>query len=311
MQRCSRFLATLVFTASFAAAHADHHEHAEHGHDGHAAAHGEHAGPKVSKLWVVEDLPAPESALYDAAGDRIFVSIIDGGPMDKNSTGRIAIVRPDGTLVDAEFATGLHAPKGLALHGDRLYAADIDTLVVIDATSGEIVAQHVAEGAVFLNDTAADADGNVYVTDMLANRIYRLADGELSVWLEGPELDFPNGIFVEGDTLILGTWGNIVDGFSTDRPGQLRVIDIASKEVSPLPGAAPLGNLDGVEARKGGGYVVSDWMIGKVFVVDNMGQATEILDRGQGAADLGLIKEQDIILLPHMKENLLEAWQIQ
>ena len=183
--------------------------------------------------------------------------------------------------------------------------------MVIDATSGEIVAQHVAEGAVFLNDTAADADGNVYVTDMLANRIYRLADGELSVWLEGPELDFPNGIFVEGDTLILGTWGNIVDGFSTDRPGQLHVIDIASKEISPLPGAAPLGNLDGVEARKGGGYVVSDWMIGKVFVVDNMGQATEILDRGQGAADLGLIKEQDIILLPHMKENLLEAWQIQ
>ena len=69
--------------------------------------------------------------------------------------------------------------------------SDIDQLVEIDLTSGEILAKYPAPGAKFLNDVATDASGNVYVTDYsTANSvIYKLDKGIITVWLKGAGID--------------------------------------------------------------------------------------------------------------------------
>ena len=44
-------------------------------------------------------------------------------------------------MLEREWATGLDAPKGMALANGQLYVADIDRLVEIDPATGKIVAQ--------------------------------------------------------------------------------------------------------------------------------------------------------------------------
>ena len=78
-------------------------------------------------------------------------------------------------MQDAEWVKGLNAPKGLVLSGDKLYVSDVDQLVEIDVNSGAVTNSFNAEGAQFLNDTAVDADGRVFVSDMLTDSIYVLA----------------------------------------------------------------------------------------------------------------------------------------
>lgn len=290
--------AALVFSLAAATCPAEHHESSPS------------PTPAAERLWHIDGLPAPESALYDAATGNIYVSVIDGGPMEKNGTGRIAVVSPAGTLLNPALVDGLNAPKGMALHEGRLYVTDIDELIVIDIAKAQVVERHAAPESKFLNDVAADAQGRIYVSDKIGNALYRLADGEFRRWNTDTALEYPNGLLVDGDTLILATWGPITEGFSTSAPGRLLRLDPATGAITELPGTSRLGNLDGVERLQDGRLVVTDWMVGKVFVVGADGQATEVLDLGQGAADLGVITEQNVLLIPHMMENRLEAWRL-
>ena len=44
----------------------------------------------------------------------------------------------DRKVCDSTFVTGLNAPKGLAKFGNKLYAADISNVVVIDLNKGKV-----------------------------------------------------------------------------------------------------------------------------------------------------------------------------
>ena len=96
--------------------------------------------------------------------------------------------------MNAEWATGLNAPKGLRSFAGVLWTADINEVIGWDIASGDEIERITIDGAMFLNDVAAGEDGSVYVSDFMANRIYRIEDGEVSVFAEGDDLEFPNGL---------------------------------------------------------------------------------------------------------------------
>ncbi len=138
-------------------------------------------------LWETTGLKTPESALAVPAEGFAYVSNVAGKPTEKDGNGFISKVSlADGKIIALEWAKGMDAPKGLALAGGKLYTADIDKLVEIDPASGKILAKYDAPGAMFLNDVAADAQGNVYVSDSNTSTIWRLAGGKLEKWLDGP-----------------------------------------------------------------------------------------------------------------------------
>ena len=126
--------------------------------------------------------------------------------------------------------------------------------------SGKILAKYGAPGAVFLNHVAADAQGNVYVSDSNTSTIWRLAGSKFEKWLEGPELKFPNGLYVDGDKLIVAAWG--APGTSAHRR-RLRTcsMSLADKKISDLGDGTPVGNLDGIEPI-GDDFLVTDWVAG-------------------------------------------------
>lgn len=264
---------------------------------------------QLELVWETLGFNNPESVVYDAASDILFVSNVNGSGVEKDGNGYISKVLLDGTILSKKWVVGLNAPKGLAIYEGTLYVSDIDTLVAIDIASGAISNSYQVDDAKFLNDVAANNDGKIFVTDMVLNRIHCLCDGQFSIWLESPELENPNGLHTEGDHLILATWGVMTEGFATEVPGHLKSISISDKSITSL-GGAPIGNLDGVESDGNDGYYVTDWMDGKLYQINKAGEATLLLELEQGMADLEVILEKNLIILPMMNSDKVLAYKI-
>jgi sugar lactone lactonase YvrE len=264
----------------------------------------------VPHASVKTGLANPESALWSAACGCFYVSNVAGGATDADGNGYLSKVGADGTLIDPQWVTGLDAPKGLAERDGRLWVSDINVLVEIDAASGRVLARHRAEGAKFLNDVAAGPDGSVYVTDMLGDAIWRLRDGRFEAWATGPALEHPNGLYAERDRLLLATWGVIDgEGFATSVPGRLKSVDYATAtvtDISPLP----VGNLDGIEPDGHGGYLVTDWVAGRVLRMAPGHGHELLLESGKGTADLGVHPGEGVVALPMMLDNRLDLFRI-
>ena len=262
----------------------------------------------ATELWSVDGFMNPESALYDSERNIIYVSNVNGGPTDKDGVGHISRLSKDGKMQDAEWVTGLNAPKGLVQHGNLLYVSDIDQLVSIDVDTGEIIGTWDAQDAQFLNDLAVDEDGRVYVSDMLTDSIYRLDGDTLSLWLQDEALQHPNGLQIDGNRLLVAPWGkDLQDDFSTKVPGHLIAVDVTTKSISTIGSGEPVGNLDGLESDGQGNWFVTDWMAGALYHIDEDGNADLLMDMNQGSADLGVINSEAMVLVPMMMDNKVIA----
>ena len=264
----------------------------------------------LEAVWELEGLNNPESVIYDKKRQRLYVTNVVGSPVEKDGFGSVALVSMDGELIDNQWIIGLDSPKGITIHNDRLYVADIDTLHVIDIENREIINSYTAEGAEFLNDVTVSKDGTVYVSDMMLNRIYVLRDNQFDVWLESADLEVPNGLHAEAGRLIVGSWGVMTDGFNTAVPGHLKSVDIASKSVTSLGNGEPVGNLDGVEQLDNRHYLVTDWMSGKILIIDDKGKHQVLRELEQGSADHEYIAEDNLVLIPMMNSSRLIAYRL-
>lgn len=104
----------------------------------------------------------------------------------------------------------------------------------------KVLAKHPTPGGKLGNDTAADAEGNVYVSDTLTNTIYRLSGGKLEVWVKDDRLAGPNGTHVEGDNLIVNTCGVLTgEGFNTSVARHVLSISLKDKTINDLGDGKP------------------------------------------------------------------------
>lgn len=261
--------------------------------------------------WENNHLKGPESVVFDERSKLLFVSNVNGAPTDKNGKGFISTITLDGKMSHVKWVEGLHAPKGLAIFGRKLYVADIDQLLVINIENGRVENKYYAEGAKFLNDVAVDSIGNIYVSDMMTNAIYRLSAGAFNLWLQDDALERPNGITIQGEEIVLASWGVMTDGVNTAVPGHLKTISLASKTIKSLGNGQPIGNLDGVESDGKSRYYVTDWLNGGLFIVNADGKTKKLLTLARGSADLGVVLSENLLLIPMMIDNKLLAYKIQ
>ena len=264
--------------------------------------------------WSVSDgIDTPESTYFDAASGSVFVSQVGlrsgGSPLDKDGNGAIAKLTADGKVVAAKWVTGLNSPKGLRSHGGTLWVADVDEVVGIDIASGRIATRVPVPGAKALNDVATGADGTVYVSDTLTGKIHSIRDGRVATVSEGEQLEAPNGLLVEGDSLIVAAWGKPEPDFSTKVPGRLYRLNIATG-TKTLITPAPLGNLDGVESDGRGQYLVSDWGSGRIYRIARDGTLRTLLQLKKGAADIAYLPASRTLIVPHMLDNRVQAYRL-
>ena len=266
---------------------------------------------QLSQSWILDEgLDRPESAMFDAENEVIYVSNLVGAGDGMDGVGYISKVGLDGSMIEQEWVSGLNAPKGLTLNNGILYSSDINGLVEIDTETGEIINRYEVEGEVYLNDVAAHSDGSVFVTDSRYSKVYQLKEGEFSVWLEENDaVQMPNGAHVIGEELWV-----VAGDASAENPGAaryLKAISLADKSVRAVQGNEPEGALDAVEPDEKGGIFVTDWGAGRLMYFNEDRGLTLLEQLGQGAADVDYIQETKMLYVPVMQEGQLIAYLVQ
>ncbi len=253
-------------------------------------------------------LDAPESAYWHAGTASWYVSNLGGGlSLERDGYGWIARFDASGQLDDARWVQGLDAPTGMASVGDRLYVADRAGLVEIDIPAARVLRTIELPGVAFPNDVAAAPDGTVYVSDMGGNRIYRMQPGGAAeAWLESETLENPNGLAVEGGTLVVATWGPMIEpgGFATRHPGTVLRVDRETGTIRPLREGAQIANLDGI-VRVGEHWFATDWSGGRLLRIDPDGRHEVVMSGFLQPADLGYSAETHTLGLPLMGDDRL------
>lgn len=261
---------------------------------------------QAGEIWRASGFEQPESALFDAANQRIIVSNIVGKPGKADGNGYLSVLSLDGKIVTQHWTDGMDAPKGMAISGGKLYVADITKVRVVDLASGKLDSSIDVPKAVFLNDMTADASGKVYVTDMLADTIYRIDGDRPELLVKDAILASPNGIFADGNRLIVASWGKgIKPDFSTAEPGGLLSVDLATEAVLPLPGAQKFADLDGVIAI-GDSIYATAYMTGTLYRYHEGGAPEVVATFKPGSADIGT-DGKSTIYVPLMNEGEVAA----
>ena len=251
--------------------------------------------PKLVKLWETDTvLKTNESVLFDAEGQKLYVSNIEGKPLDKDGKGSISILNLDGSIAQLEWATGLNAPKGMGIFNGHLYVTDIDRIVAIDLATGEITKEYTPEKAEFLNDITV-SENAVYVSDMNLGLIHKIENDELSTIAEG--VTGVNGLLIKGDHLL-----------TLDKMG-LRAYDLTANEFTVVNDSVTGG--DGLTMLNDSTYIASRWK-GQIFYV--AGNKTFLLkdtEGGSQTADIGLNAQEKILYVPTFFSNRVEAYKIE
>ncbi|NCA84305.1 MAG: ATP-binding protein [Clostridia bacterium] len=257
------------------------------------------ASEKVKQLWATDPVfLVPESVYYDENNQVLYVANINGKPTDKDSNGFISAMEPDGRITRLEWVTGLHAPKGMAMLDGRLYVADVDRVAEIDIEKRTVVKFYEAAETEFLNDCIVGDEGRIYITDMKTGAVHRIVDGEIETWFPAGTFDNPNGINYRNGFIYLGTKGKIIR------------IDPSDKSQTII--AEFDGGVDGLEIDKEGNFIFSDWS-GLVRRVAPGGKPEVLFnttDQKVNAADIHLMTDKNILLVPTFFDNRVVAYQI-
>ena len=265
---------------------------------------------ELELAWELEGMSSPESVLYDPVLNILYVSNMNGGPADKDGKGYLSIVSVNGKILNEKWVDGLNAPKGMGIYGRTLYVADIDQLLAIDIDHGRIINKYKVDDAKFFNDVTVADNGDIYVSDMMTNRIHRLSGDDFQIWIESEQLENPNGLHFTEDDIIVGSWGIMTDGFATEVPGHLLRISINTKNISSVGEGKPVANIDGLEGSDETGFYVTDWFSGGLFHVDTKGVSKKIIEFDQGSADFDFLPKKGLFFIPHMIEGKVYAYKL-
>ncbi|WP_276504020.1 ATP-binding protein [Terrimonas pollutisoli] len=248
----------------------------------------------LEKLWETDSAVAvPESVL--PVGNTLYVSLIDGGGWDADGKGGVARLGLDGKNYMADWITGLNAPKGLGIAGNRLYVADISNIVVIDVARGTIEKKIPIDSAKGLNDITITDKGVVYVSDSRTARIWRIENNIASLYLEN--MKGVNGLRAIGNDLIIAS-------------GKLLVKADAQKQLTTIA-ELPQGG-DGIEPVGNGDYIVSAWS-GSIWYVHADGRIETLLETYQqkkNTADIGYDPVNQILYVPTFNGRTVAAYRL-
>jgi sugar lactone lactonase YvrE len=260
---------------------------------------------EVTKVWESEPvLKVPESVLLDNQNNQLFVANINGKPTHKDGNGFISILELNGKVKTLEFSKGFDAPKGMAIYDNKLYVSDIDTLRVVDLSSGQIIKNYHIKEAKFLNDVVATNDGTIYVSDFSpANKaIYKLQNGTITKWMSSGNLlgERPNGVWIKDDKLIIGT-----------KEGTIFTVDPKNKKISTFKDNIGVNGIDGILTFDDNRYITSDWA-GRVFISDKT-KSEKIIDGSAdkiNAADIWYDIKSKKLYIPTFFDNRILCYDI-
>ncbi|MBB2950374.1 YncE family protein [Sphingobacterium sp. JUb56] len=252
---------------------------------------------KLDKIWETDSIiNLPESVLPDTESGILYVSIMGNSADEKDGIGGIGKLDMNGKVMNLEWISGLHAPKGLAKHGNTLYAADITDVVVIDIPSSKILLKIPISESVFLNDITVSDKGVVYVSDTRTKKIHQIINNKPSIYLEN--INGVNGLKAIGKDLYIAG-------------GDKQLLKANEKKEITALAELPCGG-DGIEPVGNGDFVYSCWG-GYIYYVYANGKSELLLDsttEKKNTADIGYDPIKKIVYVPTFFKKSVAAYQL-
>ncbi|RXK87200.1 NHL repeat-containing protein [Filimonas effusa] len=257
-----------------------------------------HAQRQLHEIWATDTvLNVPESVLYDASQDLLFVSLIGGLPnLNNEGRGSIGKLSTNGKIIDTNWVKGLNAPKGMAKFRNTLYVTDANEVAVIDIKKGIVTQKIPIPGAVFLNDITVDNWGIVYVSDSRLNKIHRIEKGQVSLYLDN--VDNVNGLLAVGEDLYAVSAGRL-----------LKIS--ADKKITTLATGMEKST-DGLVQIAPGEFIISSW-IGVIYNVFESGKVIQLTDYRSAkinTADLGYHPKKKVLYVPTFWNKRVIAFDV-
>jgi DNA-binding beta-propeller fold protein YncE len=249
----------------------------------------------LEKLWLTDStsLKNPESVLYDSKGKILYVSNI--GAFDQPNTGFISKVGVDGKIVKKDWVTGLNGTKGLGLHKNMLYAAELNNVAVIDTDKGTIARRIPIDGAEMLNDITVDSKGTIYVSDSKKGNIHKIENDKPSLYIDN--LKGVNGVLAVGNDLYILADGKFI---KSDKDKKMTTI------VEGIEGGA-----DGIEKVKDNEFLLTGWAGTIYYVKDGSKEVlSDTRNKKINAADLGYDPSSKTLYIPQMISNRVIAYKL-
>jgi hypothetical protein len=251
---------------------------------------------KLVKLWETDSVVAvPESVLPDFNKHLLYISLVDGGGWDVDGIGGIAKLGTDGRNYDSTWITGLNAPKGLGRFENKIYAADISEVVVVDISAGKVIRKIAIPGASGLNDITVTDKGVVFVSDSKTSRIWKIKNDIPSLYLEN--IKGANGLKAIKDDLIFA------EGVSLMKADAHKKITKITEVPEPIDGIEPVGN---------GDFLLTSW-IGYIYYSQANGREYTMLDTHLekiNTADLGYDPVKRILYVPTFFAKKIIAFKL-
>ena len=262
---------------------------------------------RLDKAWETEPVfSTPESAVFDAKRDQIYISNYNTFPRDLESADDfISVLDLEGNILKLKWITGLKAPTGITIHDDQLYVVERDGIGKYKIESGEFVEKIIITSPGFLNDITIDHDGVIYFTDTSprkpeASAVFAFRDGSVDTIASDP-VNRSNGLLYDRRSLLVGNSGD----------QSLKKIDLETNEVVNIA-RLDTGIIDGIKHYKNEYYIVTLWE-GRIYLINPGGIVKELLDVRSSnikTADIEFIPELNLIVIPTFDYNRVIAYRI-
>lgn len=251
---------------------------------------------KLEKIWETDTVVAvPESVLPDFKKGILYISLIDGGGWDVDGKGGVGKLSLDGTKYESGWITGLNAPKGSGIIGNRLYVADINEVVIIDIQKGKIEKKIRIDSATGLNDITVSDKGIVFVSDSRTTKIWRIENDVPTLYLD--TMKGVNGLKAVGDDLYIGS-------------GKLFLKADAKKQLTKI--AEVSQGIDGIEPIGNGDFILTAWggYIWYVYADGRVETLLETHEQKKNTADIGYDAQKRIVYVPTFNAKTVVAYSL-
>lgn len=250
----------------------------------------------LEKIWETDTVIAiPESVLEDISKNILFISLIDGAPWDIDGKGGIGKLSVNGKIYDSTWITGLNAPKGMGIIGNKLYVADVNNVTVIDIKNSKILKKIAIDSATGLNDITINDKGIIFVSDSKTSRIWKLENEKPQLYLI--DMKGVNGLKSIKDDLYIGAGKSFLKANA-----QKEITQIAE-----IPEA-----IDGIEPVGNGDFILTSWS-GYIYYLYANGNLETILDthlKKKNTADIGYDMDKKIVYVPTFFAKTITAYKL-
>ncbi len=248
------------------------------------------AQPHLEKIWETDSvtLKGPESVLFDASSQSLYVSSMGSGSVVRYGT--------DGKLIQKDWVTGLISNKGSALYHGLFYTAETASVAVIDVKTATVIKHIQVNGAQMLNDLAIDDKGIIYVSDTRAGKVYRIEGDKPELYLEN--LPGANGLLTVKNDLYVVT------------AASFQKVD-ANKNITLIADGFVSG-LDGIVMLSKNEFILSNYQ-GILYYVRKDGSKEILLDSRSShimSNDISYDRKTKTLYAPAYSTNRIIAYQV-